>query len=79
MKVTIPVLYEDSGMRVLPGDEHNPPLMIHNVETVEFETKQDGSRLVRITLPPGRSWVVLPEDLFSDKITKGWSKRPDSG
>lgn len=66
--ITIPVLYEDSGMRMLPGDEHNPPLLIHNTENVRIERQLDGSRLIKITLPEGRSWVMLPAGLFADGV-----------
>ena len=52
-------------MRILPGDNHNPPLAIHNIETVQIERHGSDGRLVKVTLPPGRNWVVLPADLFA--------------
>jgi len=66
--ITIPLLYEDAEIRVLPGDEHNPPLPIQLSENCTLERMGDGSRLVKVTLPPGRSWALLPADLFSGKV-----------
>ena len=68
---TCPVLYEDTPMVLLPGDEHNPPLLVHGTENVTFERMDDGSRLVKITLPPGREWVMLPQSFFSAEILDG--------
>lgn len=70
MNKTVPAVYEDTPMRWLPGDEHNPPLLIQDTESVIFEVMGDRSRLVKVTMPPGRSWVMLPADLFSDRILK---------
>jgi hypothetical protein len=66
--LTIPLMYEDAEVCILPADDHNPPLMIHVTEYVTLERLGDGSRLVKITMPAGREWALLPADLFSDKV-----------
>lgn len=63
MKATIPVVYEDTPMRVLPGDDHNPPLLIQDTENVTFDLEMRGSRpYFKITLPKGRESVILGKD-----------------
>jgi hypothetical protein len=61
-------MYEDCEMRLLPGDDHNPPIVIPISEDVVFEPVAGGSRLVKVTVPPGRAWFMLPADLLSRKV-----------
>lgn len=63
MKITIPIRYEDGGMQVLSDGSVAP--IFHEAT---LERLEDDPRLVRVTLPPGRRWVLLPADLFSDKV-----------
>ena len=63
MNVTIPLIYEDTPLRVIPGDDHNPPMVVHDVENVTFELEMLGSRpYFKITMPKGREWVLLSKD-----------------
>lgn len=74
MKLTIPLMYPDAEVRVVPGDEHNPPMAIPIAEHVELETCVEPfhPRLVKLTLPPGRQSALLPRELFSHKfLAKG--------
>ncbi len=77
MRVVCPVLYEDCERRVIPADRHGPETVVRVAEEVEFEVLEDGSRLVRVTMPmrknppKQRYTVLLPADLFSEKVIGG--------
>jgi len=68
-RMTIPLMYGDAELRVLPGDDHNPPLPIHVTEYVDLDREHDFSpQLIRVTLPPGRQWALLPAEMFSREV-----------
>jgi hypothetical protein len=67
MKYTLPLMYEDHETRVI-SDRHGTTI-IDVAENVEFENDfLADRRLVRVTLPPGRSWFMMPADLLSRKV-----------
>ncbi len=67
-QISIPVMYKDCEWRTLPGTERHPPMTIPITEIVTLERVDDGSRLVKLTMPKGRGWVMLPADLFAENI-----------
>lgn len=66
--LTIPLMYEDAEVVVLPGDDHNPPLPIRVSERLLLEPTSE--QLVRVTFPEGRKWAKLPIEMFSEKYLK---------